>query len=168
LYAATRQSRYYAKKAYWFKELIVQKYTRLSLNSAKKTYEDTDYQFKLDDMIQIYMTYLSKAIDRCDARQGVLTTFIQTWFYSAKAEIVKILANEAKTQSYDELMENGLNHSHVEPDSKYEALQHLCVVAKTLDPHGALRFGFGIPETFRSADRKILQAFLISSPQPTE
>lgn len=161
LYAAVNQSRFYAKKAYWFKELIVQKYTRLALNSAKSTYEDTDCQFNLNDTIQIYLVYLSKAIDRCDARQGVLTTFIQTWFYSAKAEIMKTVVNDSKTSSYDELMESGSAIHSVEPDRKYEVFQHLCVTAKELDPNGALRFALGIPEIFTTADKHILRAFAL-------
>lgn len=158
LYAAVRQSQFYARKAYWFKELIVQKYTRLALVSAKRTYEDTDCQANLNDVIQIYLMYLSKAIDRCDSRQGVLTTFIQTWFYSAKAEIMKMVVHESKTSSYDELLESGMSSHSVEPDRKYEVLQHLCVTAKQLDPSGAIRYSLGIPEIVTSAEKHVLRS----------
>jgi hypothetical protein len=167
LYAAVRQSRFFADKAYWFKELIVQKYTRMTIMSAQKTYKDTDFQFNLNDTIQVYLMYLSKAIDRCDARQGVLTTFIQTWFYSAKAEILKTVSQDAKTSSYDELLESGMSSHSVEPDRKYEVLQHLCVTAKALDPDGALRHAMGIPVVFRSADRKVMLAFIQPEVEPT-
>lgn len=160
LYAAVRQSRFFAQKAYWFKELIVQKYTRMTIMSAKKTYEETEFQYNLNDTIQVYLMYLSKAIDRCDARQGVLTTFIQTWFYSAKAEIMKTVTQDSKTSSYDELLESGMSAHSVEPDRKYEVLQHLCVTAKSLDPEGALRHALGIPEVFRSSDRMVMMAFV--------
>lgn len=167
LYAAVMQSRFYAEKALWFKELIVQKYTRKALMSAKRTYEETDCKCNLNDTIQIYMVYLSKAIDRCDSRQGVLTTFIQTWFYSARAEVMKSVSAESITSSYDEMLSAGQDFGAIEPDRKYEVLQHLCVKAKELDPQGTLRFALGIPEVFSSADRTILRAIVAQNP-PTK
>ncbi len=161
LYSAVMQSRYYAKKAYWFKELIVQKYTRLALMHAKKAYEDTDFVISLNDIIQIYLIYLAKAIDRCDSRQGVLTTFIQTWFYSAKAEIMKLSILEGKTSSYEELLETGMASHSIDPDNRFELVQHICVTAKQLDPQGCLRFALGIPETFSSVERRKLMLFAV-------
>lgn len=158
IYPAALQSRFYADKAYWFKKLIVQKYVRLALNSAKSTYEETKCAANFNDTIQTYLVYLSKAIDRCDARQGVLTTFIKTWFYSAKSEVMKSVTLDSKTSSYDEFLTSGTDLSVVAPDCKYETLQHLSVVAKALDPGGALRYSVGIPEVFSSADRGILRA----------
>jgi hypothetical protein len=155
LYAATLQVRFWAEKAYTFKELIVQKYVRLALMNAKRTYVDIDFQQKLDDIIQTYLMYLSKAIDRCDSRQGVLTTFIQTWFYSARAEIQRSLLEEQHS-SYEELVENGVFADATQPDCRYEAVQHLAYVAKKLDPDGVLRYAVGIPEFLTSAQLKIL------------
>lgn len=158
LYAGIQQSQFFADKAYWFKKLIVQKYVRHAIMSAKRTYDDTECKANLNDTIQVYLVFLSKAIDRCDARQGVLTTFITTWFYSAKAEVLKGVALESRTSSYDELLESGQDISVIEPDRKYETLQHLAVTARKLDPGGALRFAVGIPEEFSTTDRNILRA----------
>lgn len=155
LYSATLQVKYWASKAYKFKELIVEKYVRLALMSAKRTYTEVNYQQNLNDIIQTYLVYLSKAIDRCDSRQGVLTTFIQTWFYSARSEIQKGLANEQHV-SYEEMLENGVFADATQPDCKYEALQHISATAKVLDPEGVLRYATGIPEFFTSAQMKIL------------
>ena len=155
VYGATLQVRFWADKAYKFKELIVQKYVRMSLMSAKRTYTEHNYQQKLDDIIQTYLLYLSKAIDRCDSRQGVLTTFIQTWFYSARAAVQKGIP-EDQHSSYDEMIENGVFADTTAPDCKYEAIQHVSAVAKTLDPEGVLRYACGIPEFFTSAQRKKL------------
>jgi hypothetical protein len=146
LYSAIRQSDYWAEKAFAFKELIVQKYTRLALMNAKHTYVDITYQIKLDDVIQTYLVYLSKAIDRCDARQGVLTTFIQTWFYSAKAEVIRKSAEDSKNSSYDDLLGSGLPAA--DPDTSYEDVQHLCHVAQGIDAEGVLRYSLGIPEFY--------------------
>lgn len=146
LYSSVRQSDYWAEKAFAFKELIVQKYTRLALMSAKHTYVDISYHMPLNDVIQTYLVFLSKAIDRCDARQGVLTTFIQTWFYSAKAEVVRKASEDSKNSSYDDLLDSGL--PAVDPDTSYEDVQHLCHVAQTIDTEGVLRYSLGIPEFY--------------------
>lgn len=159
LHAATLQVRYWANKAYEFKGLIVQKYVRLALMNAKRTYTDVDHQIKLDDIVQTYMIYLSKSIDRCDSRQGVLTTFIQTWFYSARAKIQKSVAEEHHS-SYEELVEAGSLDEATQPDSNFEAVQHIAATAKALDPTGVLRYSVGIPEFFTSADLSILSTHL--------
>ena len=156
LYASIRQVDYWAAKAFAFKELIVQKYTRLALMSAKSTYVDIAYQMKLDDVIQTYLVFLSKAIDRCDARQGVLTTFIQTWFYSAKAEVVRKVSEDSRNSSYDDLLDSGL--PAVDPDTSYEDVQHLCHTAQTVDPVGVLRYSLGIPEFYSKASLCILKS----------
>lgn len=156
LYSGTLQCAYWAAKAYQFKGLIVQKYIRLALMSAKRTYEQVGYKHKLDDIVQTYLVYLSKAIDRCDSRQGVLTTFIQTWFYSARSEIQKCVSDDSNSSSYEELVENGVFADVTLPDCKYEALQHLAAVAKNIDAEGSHRFALGVPEFFTSSQRKIL------------
>lgn len=155
LYSATLQCRYWANRAFAFKELIVQKYVRLALVSAKRTYELVHYEQKLDDIVQTYLLYLSKAIDRCDSRQGVLTTFIQTWFYSARSEVQKAV-HEDQHSSYEEMIENGVFADASQPDCKYEAIQHVSAIAKALDPEGTLRFSIGVPEFFTTHQRKAL------------
>lgn len=155
LFAATMQVRFWANKAYLFKEMIVEKYVRLALMNAKRTYIDVDFKCKLDDIIQTYLVYLSKAIDRCDSRQGVLTTFIQTWFYSAKAEVQRAVLEEQHS-SYEELISNGVFSDATQPDCQYETIQHLTCVAKQLDPQGVLRYSLGIPEFLSNKQLKIL------------
>lgn len=166
LYAATIESQFYAKKAYEFKELIVQKYVRMTLMSAKRVYSEVAYQIRLDDIIQTYLLYLSKAIDRCDARQGVLTTFIQTWFYSARSEIHRSVAGEQHL-SYEEMLEGNHHLGVTHPDCKYETLQHVRATAKLMDPCGALRFAVGVPEFFTAQQIALLKKQK-SKPQPTE
>lgn len=158
LFPATQQVRFYADKAYTFKELIIQKYVRMTLMAAKRVYTEVGHQVKLDDIIQTYLLYLSKAIDRCDSRQGVLTTFIQTWFYSARAEVQRLVLAEQHT-SYEELIENGVFVNATQPDCKYEMLQHVAATAKSIDPDGALRHAAGIPEFFNSAQLRKIKRF---------
>lgn len=162
LYSATLQTRFWASKAYSFKELIVQKYVRMTIMAAKRTYTDINYAQKLDDVIQTYLVYLSKAIDRCDSRQGVLTTFIQTWFYSARAEIQRGSIDD-RHSSYEEQIENGLFADVTQPDCKYEALQHVAAKAKALDPEGVLRYALGIPEFLSSSQLKKLSTHQVGN-----
>jgi hypothetical protein len=158
LYSAVRQVDFWASKAHWFKSLIVQKYTRLALMNAKRAYTDVQYRVSLDDVVQTYLMFLSKAIDRCDCRQGVLTTFIQTWFHSSKAEIVRSAESNQHT-SYEELMGSALLHSSSDPDSSFESLQELSYKAKLVDPGGVVRYSLGIPEFFSSSQLKKLRLF---------
>lgn len=159
LYPAIAQVDFWIAKAYHFKELIIQKYVRMTIMQAKKTYEDIEHTKDLNDLIQIYLIYLAKAIERCDSRQGVLTPYIKFWFYSAKSEITKSVAKDGLGTSYDQLLEAGVDAQSIDPDSNYEALQHLCSVAKKLDPTGAYRFALQIPETFSSRDIRKLKLF---------
>lgn len=158
LYPAMIQVEYFSSKALWFKELIMQKYTRLALMNAKRTYKAVNYSQRLDDIVQVYLIFLSRAIDRCDSRQGVLTTFIQTWFYSARAEVQRSCV-ESQHTSYEEMLENGINSLVTDPDNAYEAVQHVSYVAKQVDPVGVLRFSLKIPEFFSSKDLKKLELF---------
>jgi hypothetical protein len=144
LYAAARESQYWADKAYEFKKLIVQKYTRLALMNAKSVYQLVHTYLKLDDIVQTYLVFLSKAIDRCDSRQGVLTTFIQTWFHSAKALTMKEAQERHQQSSFDEQHET--TDMSVAPDSSYEEVQHIACTAKRIDALGILRVSLGIPE----------------------
>jgi hypothetical protein len=159
LYAAIQQAEFWIKMAYHFKELIVQKYTRLAIMQARKTYLDVDCAKDLNDIIQIYLIFLSKAIDRCDSRQGVLTEYVKYWFYSAKSEIMKSVAKDGLSTSYDQLLEAGIDSQSVDPDTQFEVAQHLCATAKAIDPTGAYRFALQIPEHFSSSDLRKLQLF---------
>lgn len=159
VYAALTQVEFFSKKAYWFKELIIQKYVRMALMNAKNAYTEAKCVPKLNDVVQIYLVYLSRAIDRCDSRQGVLTTFIQTWFYSAKAEVARMVNSNSSNLSYEELIENGLPIASTDPDLGFENLQHLAFTSKPADPHGVVRFSLRIPEFVQRADLDKLRIF---------
>ena len=159
LYASIREFEFWSTKAYKFKELILQKYIRLTLMQAQHAYKEIEHTVKLDDVVQIYLAYLSKAVDRCDARQGVLTTFIKQWFYSARTEVLKLSAIVNSNTSYEGMLESGLAMSVVAPDSSYETWQHISHVSKTIDPKGVVRFSLGIPEFFTKSQRATLKLF---------
>lgn len=165
LYAAMQQVRYWDERARDFKGKIVQKYTRMAIMNAKLTYADYNHYVSLDDVVQIYLLVVSRAIDRCDARQGVLTTFIQNWFKSARSE-VREMAKGQSDQSYEELAEiHGDAVSDIigfsMPDTSSELEQHIAYIAKKMDKQGYLRASLHIPEFVTSAQAKVLESLAL-------
>src|ERR1700737_337658 len=55
LYQAMLQTTYWDKKARWWKELIIEKYTRMTVLQAQRTYTDFNHFVPLDDVVQTYM-----------------------------------------------------------------------------------------------------------------
>jgi len=166
LYAALQQVRYWDEKARDFKGKIIQKYTRMALLQAKATYEDFNHYVKLDDVVQIYLLVVSRAIDRCDARQGVITTFTQNWFKSARSE-VRELAKTQGDQSFEELSEEHGDAvsdiiGYCIPDTTPELEQHIAYVAKQVDKQGYLRGPLHIPEFVTKEHRAILESMAVN------
>lgn len=167
LYAVIQQVRYWHDKARWFKELIMQKYIRLALNHARATYKDYNHFVDLDDIAQTYLVTVSRSIDRCDSRQGVLTTFITNWFKSARSE-VSDMAKGQTDQSYDSMTDdNGDSVSDIIgfclPDTSSETVEHIAWIAKKIDKHGYVRAALGIPEYLTEAQVRTLKTFVLES-----
>jgi len=167
LYAVIQQVKYWHDKARWFKELIMQKYIRLALNHARTTYKDYNHFIDLDDVAQTYLVTVSRSIDRCDSRQGVLTTFITNWFKSARSEVAD-MAKGQMDQSYDSMTEdNGDSVSDIigfsTLDTSSETVEHIAYVAKKMDKHGYIRAALGIPEFLTDSQIKTLKTFVLES-----
>lgn len=165
LYSAIQQVRYWYDKAREFKEMIVQKYTRMALMQAQNTYKDFNHYVPLDDVVQIYLMVTSRAIDRCDARQGVLTTFIQNWFKSARSEVSN-MARGQKDQSVESLTDTHGDAvsdllGFVMPDTSGELEEHIAYVAKQSDKHGYIRAVLGIPEHVTRSQKELLRSFVL-------
>lgn len=162
LYAAIQQIKYWDTMARQWKGYIIEKYTRLALMQAQRAYRDFNHSVRLDDVSQIYLIVVSKAIDRCDSRQGVLTTFIQNWFKSAKGEVGQ-LAEVQKESSFEGLVEEHGDSVHsiigvTLPDLDQELRDHVAYVAYTVDPQGLIRTSLGIPQYVSRSDRQLLEA----------
>lgn len=143
-----------------WKSAIIEKYTRKAIGQAKVAYEDYNYAMDLSDVIQIHMVLLSRAINRCDSRLGVLTTFITSWFKSARSEMKKII-DSSQEVSYEGLIEEMGDAAEAEGREDpamvtRESVQHIAMLAKQIDPTGVLRIHLGIPEFLPLAKRKIL------------
>lgn len=165
LYGALLQAQYWDTKARAFKALIVEKYTRMAVLQAQNTYKDFNHSVELDDVVQVYLVVMARAIDRCDARQGVLTTFIQNWFKSARGEVAKMAKGQTDS-SYEEMVEAHGDAAHTVlgttlPNVDREVQEHLSWVAKNVDPQGIVRTCLGIPEFFSRKQKDLLLEFAV-------
>lgn len=156
---------WYERAREW-KESIIEKYTRKAIGQAKVAYEDYNYAMDLSDVIQIHMVLLSRAINRCDSRLGVLTTFITSWFKSARSEMKKIIDSSPEV-SYEAMLEEMGDAAEAEGEEDKtlktrESVQHIAMLAKQIDPTGVLRIHLGIPEFMPLDKRKILLAHALN------
>lgn len=166
LYNVIEDVNIWYERARDWKSAIIEKYTRKALGQAKVAYEDYNYAMDLADVIQIHMVLLSRAINRCDSRLGVLTTFITSWFKSARSEMTRVI-NSSQEVSYEEMLEDMGDSAEAEGcDDKtlttHEAVQHISMLAKEVDPSGVLRIHLGIPEFMPLDKRKILLAHALN------
>jgi hypothetical protein len=164
LYMAIMDAEYWAAKAWKWKEQIVEKYTRMAILQAQSTYKDYNHVVNLDDVVQIYLRVVSKAIDRCDSRHGVITTFMQNWFKSAKGEVAK-LAESHQDSSYEGLIEEHGDAVHdvlgtSMPDLSTEMWQQVAFIGLRIDPEGLVRTKMGIPQYLTLKQRRFLEEFV--------
>lgn len=164
LYEPIQQVSHWLEKATQWKNVIIQKYTRLTIMMAQRTYVDYQHSVDLDDVVQIYLMILSKAIDRCDPRLGVLTTFIQQWMKSARARVAAVAA-ASRSDSLDslhELLGDSFEQLSVDPDRTAELVQAVSYAATLADPQGLVRNSLGIPQFMCAAHREKLAHFIKS------
>jgi len=168
LYQAILEVEYWSIKARTWKEQIIEKYTRMALLQAQATYKDYNHVVRLDDIVQIYLMVVSRAIDRCDSRHGVITTFMQSWFKSAKSEVAK-LAEGHQDSSYEGLIDEHGDAVHdilgvSAPDMSFEMWQHIAYIGRQVDPEGLVRTKLNIPQYVSLKHRKLLQEFVYEGP----
>ena len=159
-YANYKQAQYWFDKAQDFKSKIMQKYVRMTILQAQKAYVEYNHEIDLDDVTQIYLQIMSKAIDRCDSRFGVLTTFIQSWLKSAKAIVQRMAQTKQCSTSYEGLIEEYGDSADVGVtlfDNSFDALQELSYVAQKIDTTGCLRIKYKIPQFISVQNRRLLE-----------
>lgn len=159
-YANYKQTAYWFEKAQDFKSKIMQKYVRMTILQAQKAYVEYNHELDLDDVTQIYLQIMSKAIDRCDSRFGVLTTFIQSWLKSAKAIVQRTVQSKHHSISYEGLIEEYGDSADVgitSFDNSFDTLEELAYVAQKVDTTGCLRIMYKIPQFMSVQNRKILE-----------
>ncbi len=80
---------YWFNKAVTFKQSILEKYMRLAMleASAYCTFQKNNnphLQIDVNDVSQNFILAVSKAIDKCDADKGTLTSYVKTWLQDAR------------------------------------------------------------------------------------
>ncbi len=169
---------FWYKKAKTFKEQIIEKYTRMTISTAQRDYADMidrgiiSTTEKLDDMVQAYMMTMSKAIDKCDADKGVLTSYINSWLKSAKNNVEKRASND-NSELHKKV--GGQRVEHVELDEvedtvsdddardREDSIRRVRYIAKLFDPKGFGRLALGIQEQLSDDDRMRLRALSVNS-----
>lgn len=165
LYGLILQVEHWHNEATSFRNVIIEKYMRMTINAAQRTYKDFAYQKKLSDVIGIYLMTLNKAIDRCDSRHGVLTTFITQWFKGARSQVADEIRYDQVSDSYDQRIEDegdslSEDIGHDDLNSGLEAVQALAYIARKTDPRGCVRASLGIPEFLPRKFQQILEALI--------
>lgn len=164
-YGAYLQVKFWIERANFFKSLILEKYTRLILNTAQSDYVRFQHRIDLEDIMQVYFMAASKAIDKCDPNKGVLTSHIQNWLLSAKNVVVKNYLDEVPSiqeptrsdtrEFVDKFVSDrsiSSESTSVFPSSVEDTLERIDTVgrvrqiAKVFDPKGYARLVMGIGE----------------------
>jgi hypothetical protein len=154
---------YWTKQAKGFKESIIEKYTRMTLSTAQRDYVALGHPMPLDDFVQIYMMTMSKAIDKCDADRGVLTTHIQNWLLSAKNNAQAQATENSQDKNHQTVPLDDVEISVNDDDARTrnDVIDRVRVVAKLFDPLGVGRILLGIQEILSSEHRTLLRSLAI-------
>lgn len=162
LLAVHLESLFWLDKALSFKQLILEKYVRLCLTNAQRDYVHYfDHKVELDDIVQMYLLVASRAIDKCDSRQGALTSHIQNWFMTGRVRVNQQYTQRIASQSIETVnLENQLPDGEASNcSSQQEQLLQdsqnrleLRILAKIADPTGAARTFLGIEEVLRESE----------------
>lgn len=166
LISIIRESSYWFNHALNFRHLILEKYIRLTLNAAQRDYvEFFQGREELDDVVQAYLLYTARAIDRCDYRQGALTSHIQKYFLAAKAHVLKGLdsRNDSLHDEDEPCNEYGKDSELQSPDIQLfnktlneDSSKVISQLSKLMDPEGYARGYLGIPEVLNEHEIQLL------------
>lgn len=135
-----RESEYWMTTAVDFREKILQKYYRLCLTTAQRDYVGFfNMSVPLDDIINSYLVAAARAIDKCDFRQGVLTSHIAKWFLTARDQVGKSRSSSS-LQLNDAIPIDDLEAVSISSQEseliKLEEHKVLVDVARLVDPQG--------------------------------
>lgn len=173
LLAVCLESLFWLDKALNFKQLILEKYIRLCLTNAQRDYVSFfDKEIDLDDIVQVYILVASRAIDKCDSRQGALTSHIQNWFMTGRVRVrqqnnQKIASQSIETINWEAQVNDDNQRVSSDQEQAVEDREHyhlIRMLAKIADPTGAARAFLNIEETLRESE---LRNFLTNSKENT-
>lgn len=167
----------YKTVKYWlaqyneFKAEVLHKYSRFVTGQAQKYYASNKSAIELNDLIQNYILYASKAIDKFDQNQGTLTSHIINWLSHARnitavnengtAFVLPtakrregLINNLAVSIDDDDVQGISIEDNKVEVNSEIDRVRKL---AKLADPLGLARLSLDIEEYLSPDDIKKLK-----------
>lgn len=163
LYSAVRECKFWMTQYLQLKEMILEKYTRIIISWAQKDYKTLGHKVNLSDLVQNYMMMASKALDKCDYKQGTLTSYIQLWLKDArkksqKNESIDSGADEhmLHLDSQDEGSANTVEMSTDDSNSDNDHIHNIRSLIKLIDPLGIFRLMTGIEEKLSKQEIKLL------------
>lgn len=144
--------RYFTDVAISYKHAVLEKYTRMCLNQAQKDYVSFfNMSVSLDDIVQAYILVAGRALDKCDYRQGVLTTHIQTWLYTARGTLAYEVSPGKSIEDLPIDLEESCDtlHDQIERESNILRVRKL---ARLVDPKGLGRLFLNIEEALPESE----------------
>lgn len=190
LWFSYRESDYWHSQALSFKGMIMEKYMRFVMMEAQQFYKqqkqhNPHLNFDVDDIAQNFILAVNKAIDKCDAQQGTLTSYIQNWIKDAKGNpqlrgeygiAYTIPASQRRALAKDP-KNNAVNisvsidssdllqlRSDTDVEEEFDRTRTIDVVrllAKQADPMGISRLFLGISEILNSKEIQMLSTNLV-------
>lgn len=176
-----RQVYYWHAEAAKFKSQILEKYTRLCINTAVRDYKEMNHSVELNDIVQTYLLTADKAINKCDADRGVLTSHIQNWLLSAKntvmadnmqptpsarsnagKNVMKGLAESVPLEEIEDLAAADAS----EAEETDHTVSEVRIVARQFDPQGIGRILLNIEDVLCEDDLMALRAHALVPHEP--
>lgn len=168
---------YWHKQYCEFKNDILAKYHRMVTTQAQNYYSNNNSNIELSDLIQNYIMYASKAIDKFDHRQGALTTYIMHWLNHARnitasnengtAFILppnkrrECKVNNVSVPLEDDDVQN-LEINTFEDVERESQNEHVRRLARVADPTGLARLSLGIQECLTQAEITNMRRYAIT------
>lgn len=191
LWFATRQCSYWQKHATDFKGMILEKYMRLVMMEAQMFYKqqrtnNPHLNFDIEDIAQNFILAVDKAINKCDAQQGTLTTYILNWIKDAKGNPqlrgeygiaytipasqrrLMVKDNEPKAVNVSvsidsrELLDLA-SDTNIQGDlERKQTIDYVRLLAKRVDPSGIARMFLGVGEILNDTELRLFHTHVTS------
>jgi hypothetical protein len=189
LWFAARESSYWHQRSIEFKGMIMEKYMRFVMMEAQMFHKqqrdhNPHLNFDIEDLAQNFSLAVNKAIDKCDAQQGTLTSYIKNWIKDAKgnpqlrgeygiaytipASQRRLMAQSTNNKAVnisvsidDEELQGLRSESNIEEEyERKRTIDLVRMLAKRADPTGISRMFLGIgeillPEELRQLETQV-------------
>ncbi len=171
LFCTINTVKFWYEQSCTFKSQLLEKYYRLIVVEAQSFYANNNSNTRLDDILQNFVLFSSKALDKYDSSNGTLTSYIRDWFKHAKSVSLvnesgtafilpsnkrSSVTNVAVSLDSEEVLQIEDENSVVDLDA-IDTQRRVQLLAKIADPVGLGRLSFGISEILNK-EEKLLQS----------